>query len=236
MQILRELPGSDFTGENSGVWTTLYRLDRALTTNRGFTVREAVYKNRLPWVFNAQTARPGYLALYRDLLYAQLGWAVGPQVRLVGFKEVRWVTYKERLDLELGDLRFLLEVFPCARVLFNYREDAEHQAESGFWSVRDANRTKIVDEIQRTNSVLKEAALRHANNSRLVPLSDLGSLAAVQAIVDWLGFPGCRVKALPHSNNKGELTKMSDLMRCEKNDGCVPVGPPTNQYIDISAC
>jgi len=93
-----------------------------------------------------------------------------------------------------------------------------------------------VAEIERTNQVLREAALRHPDNARLLPLSDLKNETAVQAMLDWLGFPGCRVIALPHSNNGGEMTKMNAEMRCDKTNGCVSTEPTANRFIDISNC
>ena len=238
MQLLRQLPGSAFLGENAA-WQHFFRLDKELEKARDFTLREANNKNRLPWVYGPRAGRPAFLSVYRDLLYAQLGWPVGPHVRMIGFKDVRWQFYIQKSGgvvlPELRDVDLLLEVFPCAQVILNYREDTDQQANSGFWSLMQMhNHTRVVAEIEKENEMLKLMAQRNPTAMRLVPLSDLQSVPALQALVEWLGFPGCRVTSVVKTNAGGFMSSLTDEEDCSSDTGCTP--KHLNRHIDTTNC
>lgn len=67
--------------------------------------------------------RASLLAGYRDVLLGYLN--PRPGVVLTGFKETHW-QWKEGLR----DARLLLEAFPCAKLVLNWRQDVAAQLDS----------------------------------------------------------------------------------------------------------
>ena len=240
MDVLRELPGADFTGENADVWGAIVGLDQALKKRRKIVETEGIRRKRRPWVLNSRAWRSSFLATYRDLLYTGLNWRVGEGVRMVGFKEVRWSLLQNPENP--ATLRLLLETFPCAKLILNYREDADAQSRSGFWKQKSGpahvkgRRDAVEAKIERMNAALVAYAEAHPQNTMLMPLSKLSQKESLQAMVDWIGFPGCTVFAVPHENNKGTLSKIDKVEECTMDGGCLQPADYQNMYVNTTGC
>lgn len=179
----------------------------------------------------AGAARETLLASYRSVLFAAVNWRRGPDVRVIGFKEVRWLFTEG-----LGDVKILMEMLPCAKLLLSYREDVGQQAKSGFWTIRNSNHTKVLQELQESNDAMKQLHARAPTATRLVSMDELNSKEAVQAMVDWLDPErrlGCTVIGLPHYNSNGTLDKASLADICTER-GCTRRPDYMNQFLRCS--
>ena len=183
-------------------------------------------EKRGAWVFN-DVQRSEVLRANREMMWSHVGWRASAS--LIGFKEVRWAFHKD-----LADVDFLLDLFPCAKVLLSYRTDIEVQARSGFWATRNINETKILQEITRANEALFSLHKRRPDNTRLAPLDSLKDVVSLQAHLDWaagLGEMGCSVTAVPWANAQGRLDRhLSD--RCEVVGGCTADPDYVRRYLN----
>jgi hypothetical protein len=112
----------------------MYLLYHDLQRSRNLVQREGGVEGRAPWIFKSLPDKQEVLNSYRELLWNNVNWDSSPSVSLIGFKEVRWNFYDD-----LKDVDFLLELFPCAKLLLNYRTDVDEQVKSGFWAHRNKN-------------------------------------------------------------------------------------------------
>jgi hypothetical protein len=188
--------------------------------------------NRMPWLYNEPPARETLLASYRNVLYSAVNWRMGPDVSLIGFKEVRWLFTEG-----LGDVDILLEMLPCAKLLLSYRTDVETQASSGFWTLRHNNHTKVIHELSNSNEALLQLHARLPDQTRLVSLAQLGSVPEMQAVFDWMetGWQqrlGCRVVSVPHYNQNGTMDKASLADECTAS-GCKRRADYVNKFLNV---
>ena len=140
---------------------------------------------------------------------------------------MRWNYYAD-----LNDVDFLLELFPCAKLLLSYRTDVETQVQSGFWKFRNRNVSKVVRELVMSNEALLRLHERRPAETRLVPLPSIANVTELQSIIDWLGFGArCRVTGVPHANPNGTIDLLSaEVDRCDL-DKCVRNPGYKNQYL-----
>lgn len=219
LRLLRSIPGSDFLGENDGIVPKMSELDTYLAYGRREVLSYSLVSNHAPWVFNAAAGRAQFVEAYRALVYATLNWRTGPSVRLVGFKEVRWLFHTN-----LTDVDFLFELFPCAKVLLNYRRDVETQARSNMWGVRSKMTSENSrDVITQHNAVLLAYHVRRPEQTLLIATEELGSTQALQAMLDWLSPSlGCTVLTAARTNANGSIERLSSLEQCSEAAGCTP--------------
>jgi hypothetical protein len=219
LRLFRNISGSDFLGENDGVVSAVHDLDARLALYRREVLSYSLVSNHAPWVFNAAAVREEYLEAYRRLVHAALNWRAGPSIRLVGFKDVHW-----RFHDNLTDVDFLFELFPCAKVILNYRKDAESQSRSGMWKVRDhMTSEKSLDTIRQNNQAMLRYHAKRPAQTRLVTTEELDSREALQALLDWVS-PSlkCTVLVTVRTNSNGTLASLASEEVCTESTGCSP--------------
>lgn len=213
------------------------QLDLQLAWKRHTSVAQQG-KHLRAWVFNAASSRTAFLALYRDLLYASINWAVGPDVRMVGFKEVRWTPQSLRDSPQFfhQKMALLLEVFPCSKLIINFRSDVDAQSKSDFWQRMQktpSDLKAVLAILKRANDELKAFTEQHPDNTFLFPTESLSDLQHLQRLINWLGYEECKVTAMPHANNNGTLTRIdpSGMDSCSKEHGCSRTPGYVNQFV-----
>jgi hypothetical protein len=138
---------------------------------------------------------------------------------LFGFKEVRW-----DFSHGLRDVELLLEIYPCARVLLSYREEVSEQLNSGFWTrmrrpgVPAAEEdARLLAELRGNNAAIEQLHSMYPQATRLVPLTALKDVAAMDGLLAWLGYPGCRMRDTLHLNGNGSLTTKREWQRVTRS-------------------
>lgn len=130
---------------------------------------------------------------YRRILLGYLNPKAG--VTVTGFKETRW---SWNIKLKDGDL--LVETFPCARMIINYRENVESQLESGFYK-NDNPAAKLMpaEHLLSFNKELLAFEARHpANTFRMT--TEMMSAENLNKLIAWLGYPHCKVAGAVRAN------------------------------------
>ena len=221
MRLLRDMPRSDFLGENGGVLSRLVDFDNFLRDSRQEMETLGGDMRHSPWVYNPAPPRETTLAAYRELLYNVFGWRKGPGVSLIGFKEVRWK--KTTPATPRTDVDLLLEVFPCARFVLNYRNDTQAQLRSGFWDTTERPRESTKTLLESVYEEIFGLRTRLPASTFLISTEELKSPSKLQALLEWVDPAGracgCRVLQPPHENANSSLRSSADA--CTRGGGCV---------------
>lgn len=108
-----------------------------------------------------------------------------------GIKEVGWT---------FDHIEFYEELFPCAKFIFNMRNNLEDQAKSGYFAKRA---DKIITKLeQRTKDVHTLHNRLGPERSILLALEEF-SVETFNELLDWLEIDGCRYTSLLHANKHG---------------------------------
>jgi hypothetical protein len=95
---------------------------------------------------------------------------------------------------------YFKENFPCSRFIVNYRSDTDGQVKSELkagWKPNE-NKQKL---IQYNQFLLKFAELMGPKTAQVVDMNEwVKDVSILNDVVKWLGFKGCRFKALLHEN------------------------------------
>jgi hypothetical protein len=205
LTLLREVPGSEFLGENAGVSGAIFDLSERLRMSRAYVESEGCStepqvgcrQHRAAWLHNHRPDADKLKDLYRELLFTALSWPSVPDVELIGFKEIRWTP-------KFRDVRFWLSLFPCAKVIFNIRPDVQSQLKSGFWDLGSTNKPRALEKLMAANSEIRNLHKQWPDQSRLLPIEQLSNISALQGVIDWLGLRRrCTVMRAPHENVNG---------------------------------
>jgi len=212
LSLLRDVPGAEFFGENAGISHALWDLWERLRMAREFTEQEACLPSRPlerndtsgcllfrpTWLHGGRPESERLLSLFREMVYALLSWPCGQDVSLIGWKEIRWAP-------RYGDVKFLVRLFPCIKVVINYRHDVTGQLRSGFWALDTTNQTIARGRLEASNKLMDELhAYLGPERSRLLTMGQLNDITALQQLVDWLGLRRkCTVLRPPHVNHRG---------------------------------
>jgi hypothetical protein len=186
--MLREA-GIKMTGEHAGVIHELRNLDKQVETMYG-------HPNTQSWLRYRTMERNDRLAFYRRFLQ-ELFCHTGEKDALCGFKEVRY--------LDDGIITFIRELFPCARVVLNYRRDVEAQIRSQqkLWDF-SINATQ-------SNEVFRRQAESHPDDTFLLATEDL-NVQNMNSLLKWLGITTCEFTRMAQSN-KGDNGYRQDTRR-----------------------
>mmetsp|Transcript_24950 Transcript_24950/g.78117 ORF Transcript_24950/g.78117 Transcript_24950/m.78117 type:complete len:213 (-) Transcript_24950:812-1450(-) len=107
-----------------------------------------------------------------------------------GFKEIRYNTPE--------DIEWLKEVFPCAKFIFNYRDNVSHYST---FKTRSAS----PEELQKEADLLKWYATGEnpwKSQAFDMPLEALNSTAKWNSLLEWIDHPECKHQFTLHSNKK----------------------------------
>ena len=213
LEALNSLPGVNLRGENHASLWAAFELFRRATAEGPNAAGGPAYEH-------GPLSEEQLLCTLQDFFVAfDPPSALAPHASTVlGFKELimpasmanmsgmmRSSSQSEMLVEHLVDspddwLRFAQRLFPCARVVFNYRRDTIRQANSTFFG----NHHVTHDVLDRLNARFHEWHERFERadgsfRSYLMPLEDFTPEGATE-LAHFLGFPSCTFRALPHAN------------------------------------
>jgi hypothetical protein len=182
MQMLQAMPFVRFAGENGGL---LMHVDAAVRA----AVRGGPEYTAGPWAHGEINMTKVKIAVQK--LVMELVGDVSESSLVYGFKEIRHLTEK--------DFATLLEYFPCARFIFNIRENVTAQAQSWaqFFQI-DGGRERI----EHINAVFHDLFVRNEDRSFWLPLESF-SLPTFNRMLNWIGVSNCQYVRLAHENRNG---------------------------------
>jgi hypothetical protein len=100
---------------------------------------------------------------------------------------------------------YFKENFPCSRFIVNYRSDTDSQVKSELkagWNSVETTRSATLN--QYNQFLLKFAELMGPKTAQVVDMNEwVKDVSILNDVVKWLGFKGCRFKALLHENHDG---------------------------------
>jgi hypothetical protein len=121
--------------------------------------------------------------------------------RVIGFKEIRVIT-KEDLD-------FMKLLFPCAKIITNWRVDTATQSQSGFMARR--NQTTATAVLDATNLVMKSWAKENSDRVFAIPCCDSFTVERFNHMLTWLGVSGCSYNGVLHANEGGTYSTTAEM-------------------------
>jgi hypothetical protein len=175
--LLSSTPGVMVRGENGGVLNALYRYHRTARRQRRMVAKEAPLSATHPWWgidgYEDDVALARMRALVLDTVLRP-----GPDTRVVGFKELRWMP-----DRMSDYVAFLRELFPGARFVVNTR-DHDEVAASKWWADDPRAHEKLAERERAFAAVLEQLGDDgyhvHFNDYRRDP-------SALRGLFAWLG-------------------------------------------------
>eukprot|EP00961_Rhodomonas_salina_P131312 1767251-Rhodomonas_salina.2 len=188
MHMLNALPGIALSGENAMVQSAveLWKEYRKLQPRSG--------KKRGPWEHGAMM-KGEFLCSLRKMFHSihAVHTPSTTSGAVTGFKEIRF-------EASRGDVEFLKDVFPCARIVFNIRHDVEEQSKSGFHAKHNNKRKKTSELSKRNKEILSLHAEMGPQQSYLLALEDFNT-QNFNKLAEWLGYKDCSFTTVLHDND-----------------------------------
>jgi len=222
LSMLNLVPEVHISGENAGQILSFVDLSQRIeATNKHVGIDS--------WL-REPISRESFLCYVQSwLLHSTRMPCDDPNIKFFGWKEIR---YTDEVTL-----RLIAEIFPCSKIILNFRRNVAQQARSG-WFESSQNATDV---LARQNNVLLQFHERHQTAKRaerdgssesevdtfIFPLEDF-TVDGFNRLLDWLGIFHCRFKATMHVNKggyeEGFLNARGDgVIECLKTDN-------TNDY------
>lgn len=189
LDMVNLLPGVHLTGENRmtepamNLWDSWYM--RMARRSKGKSEDGASQRNTLDF------------DKFRAALQAWFA-AITPLKAINNSASTKIIKGWKDVHFRPENARFLQEVFPCSRFIFNIRSNVSQQALSGHFKnqVNPQTLQNRNEEIYALHSKIGPEA------SYLMALEDF-SPTSFSNLFTWLGFPNCTPTKLIHSNSKG---------------------------------
>ena len=182
LEMINALPGVELSGEHDGLMRSF----------KDFKEHVDVTRNHKSDAWKHDSAELGDLEVYclvQRWFFLHTGRQCGSTM-IHGFKEIRY-TSPDILD-------FLLEAFPRARIVVNFRLDKKKQADSGWFASSTPKASQAAIE-GMTRSLLEWAESRGKDKVFLLPLEHF-SVGNFSRLYSWLGFEHCRATGVVHAN------------------------------------
>ena len=195
LSLLNGLPEVYVAGENYGIWQVIWR--SYLELNRRRNLLTLQYS--AAWQHTETQNKSIMFDGFRLVLFGSIHPPASAV--FVGFKEIRWAWRYSLLDVD-----FLFDVFPCARVILNYRDNITAQHQSAF------HRSTSLRQLVKKNRALFNAHLRHRETSFLISTEELLYVSKVDRLFQWLNFSHCRAIHIPNHNSNGSLIGLSESL------------------------
>ncbi|CAK9093817.1 unnamed protein product [Durusdinium trenchii] len=191
LHMLNLIPGYDIKGENYGLWSDIYGMNKEREKNWKTYRRSSLYA----WHHSSGRNDTELECSMRLMLLGEIN--PNPLARVVGFRESMW-----RFDENLEDLAKLLEVFPCAKVVMSYRKSLEDQLLSQSFALGDFQYFVT----QQANQAMKSFAEAHRDRVYSLAMEDLD----VEHFNKLLAFLGedhrCEYVDVVHANEGRHFT------------------------------
>lgn len=122
--------------------------------------------------------------------------------KILGFKEIRLNTQTH--------LQFLKKVFPCSRIIYNFRENVQEQKKSAFFKEKN---TKSENDLKELNRQIEHLSKIYPATTTLMQLETFGPDTFNQ-VLEWMNIKSCKFKKVCHSNIDNSYQKCGQ----SKND------------------
>ncbi|CAK9082518.1 Uncharacterized protein SCF082_LOCUS39216, partial [Durusdinium trenchii] len=206
LEMLNQIPGYEIMGENQGMWGSLFDL----AEQRKKMVKK--YEASAEYLMYRQSEQRNMSQLRCAFQLRVLG-EINPDsnAEVVGFKEIRW-------DFErgLGDLKLLMEVFPCSMALLSYRRNLKAEAQSRHESLGAFPESNL----RRDNEAMLGLHRAMPKRTFLMAVEDF-SVAFFNQMLDFLGKKDCRYTDVLHDNAGSSYThdwfgtRSFDIIKCK---------------------
>lgn len=176
-QMLRNA-GIFLHGEHAGILKDVLSFERKIVDTYN-------HPNAQSWFRTGEVDYHDRIKKYADLLYPFI--CKDNDYTQCGFKEVRY--------LEIEELSFLRKIFPCAKIILNYRKNVEKQI----------SRQKELWNYSINASRANENFITYHkkdNNSFLIRTEDI-DVVHMNRMIEWLGIYHCRFSDVSASNRGG---------------------------------
>lgn len=181
--LLNAVPGYCIRGENGGALNAL--------ADAAHVVRDAHDRfghladgPHTPW-YGIDTIDPRAFAASLALAFTKEVLCPPPGTRVTGFKEIRYLPEVIGEDTFRHAMRFMLDAFPDARIVFNTR-DVEKTLRSGWWKDRDADTARA--QLTEATRWYREFHAKELKRTFLIDHSDYdGKPEGFAPLLAWLG-------------------------------------------------
>ena len=219
LEALNSLPGINLRGENhASLWAAYDMYERSISPGPEETFIAAREHGNISTHRLLCTLQDFFVAMDPPAQNRQ-----GEAVTVHGFKELvlpssmafsnrslmREVNHDpDKLPSQPdGWFDFVQRLFPCSRIVFNYRKDTAAQANSAFFSRANVTSAELATTKGAMLAWHKRLQLANGNvngtaapRSFLVATEELAPKRVTQ-LAHWLGFPGCTFHTLPKAND-----------------------------------
>lgn len=202
LNMVNAIPGIYLGGEISNITHIIKMIYDSLLQIRKHETTKEKYVSINPWEHQTVNTSKLYEAVQEFIMILNPPPpSVAKETKIRGFKEVHW-TKEEVLLIE--------KIFPCSRIILNYRENHRKQKQSGFFSRKfKYTAKKIIN--QRENGLIEglmEVNIPFYN----LPLEEF-SVEKFNQLVKWLGVK-CKFDKVTHANDGNYLP--GEDVRCIK--------------------
>ena len=198
MRMLNAAPGVHIDGENEGIHVELQSLWR-------HAKRSVVLYDNSAWA-QKKLRRASLLCAMQRYVASAIGGVEGKTA--VGYKEIRWDFSKHQLD-------FILELFPCAKFIFNDRMSIQNWKNS--WTKTPGFNSVTANTLYQWKQQVRLWIKRHtATRTFYFPLEQFSNLSKWNKLLDFVGVHQCQYRRVFHFNNNGYAADSSNtsLLDC----------------------
>jgi hypothetical protein len=185
-RILQSIPGVEIGGEHMGLLEQEMATLKLIERNYYQEWDLAAFRHRdtdmhsLKCVLQEKMKRIIFGKDYKEL---------SRDARVLGFKEIRY--------RELPILRFIAEVFPCARYVFTYRENTDVEITA------DGFTQTLASQWADSGRLFHEIKREFGSTVEMIPVERMSVAAFNRVLHDLLGVRGCSFDHVVHDNANG---------------------------------
>jgi len=225
--MLDKLPGLRMAGENNDALGNIKAMFDNVPGDRRFKKNNDSWKhNYIPPQSMSCVAQSMIEAINPPLLDEEEGKTIADKDHasdIIGFKTIRFFYHRYREEQQDSMAQFLIDNFPCSKVLINVNSDVEGQAasiEKNF--KRDGGSEKIRHDIVRENDMMSRLSKTLGPERSFVldkTVWTADNLTSLNAAVSWLGYgEPCHFKEMLAYNAGGYRAAKSDLSTTSNDD------------------
>ncbi|KAA8493407.1 hypothetical protein FVE85_8852 [Porphyridium purpureum] len=188
LSMFRMIPGFELIGEHAGA------LKRELELHNQYS---DLTHPSLAWShpkIDTHALNCNTQELVKIMIYGTQRAMREPQTRVLGFKEIRYVSWQM--------LEFLASVFPCARMIFTVREVTDAHVRVRGWS-----QTQLHEDWARELRLAQAVHERFPNTTSILALEHLSVQLYNDILHNMIGVRNCSFNNIRGANLHGSYTK-----------------------------
>ncbi|KAL7524935.1 hypothetical protein ACHAWF_001137 [Thalassiosira exigua] len=244
--MLDALPGIRMSGENNDLLTRLNTLRN--DTMDYVRIRESIGKHSA-WGRNP-IPNGSFSCVAQHMVEAMTpsppsGYGNDDRATIIGFKTIRFHKWtkmkKEQIEAKVN---FLVEMFPCAKFLVNFRSNMTAHtlsATKAFGGTKASGGSGDFDRIhkkylilnQNLHNIAKNLAKQHGDSTYLLDSEEwTRDISVLNNLVEWLGFNGkrCHFSGVAEYNTAGRTGYTHGLTNISAGPWCQILDHKSNQH------